>query len=108
MQTVVSCAVPELVNDFHIQVDVWEPLPFVIYGIFGVASGALMLIMPETKGHGLSQTIEEAVQTHRWETTATTPKRFLFSVLFSDYLALLEFFMQNRSDFCSSKFFLKF
>ena len=50
-----------------LQADVWEPLPFLIYGIFMVyiLSGLLMLIMPETKGHGLSQTIEEAVNTLR-------------------------------------------
>ena len=37
-------------------------MPFLIYGIVGVCSGLLMLIMPETRGHLLSQTIEETVQ----------------------------------------------
>ncbi len=44
-----------------LQADVWEPMPFLIYGVFGVASAALMLLMPETRGQLLSQTIEEAV-----------------------------------------------
>ena len=50
---------------FEIQADVWEPMPFLIYGVFGVASGLMMLTMPETRGRLLAQTIEETVQTLR-------------------------------------------
>ena len=40
-------------------VDVWEPLPDIIFGTFSIAAAALILLLPETRGVRLPQTIEE-------------------------------------------------
>ncbi|OWF50931.1 organic cation transporter protein-like [Mizuhopecten yessoensis] len=40
---------------------VWIPLPLVLFGILSVLAGALALILPETAGKPLPQTIEETI-----------------------------------------------
>ncbi|XP_072014759.1 organic cation transporter protein-like [Amphiura filiformis] len=40
----------------------WEPLPFVVFGVLSIAGGLASLILPETKGKNLPETIEEGEQ----------------------------------------------
>ena len=42
--------------------DLWEPLPFVLFGILAIAGGLVALILPETLGKNLPETIEEGEQ----------------------------------------------
>lgn len=37
----------------------WRPLPFIIYGAASIAAGLLALLLPETKGRKLPETVEE-------------------------------------------------
>nr|XP_054753103.1 organic cation transporter protein-like isoform X1 [Lytechinus pictus] len=37
----------------------WAPLPFIIYGSFSIAAGLLALLLPETKGRKLPETVQE-------------------------------------------------
>lgn len=39
---------------------VWDDLPFALFGGFALISGLLVLVTPETLGHKLSDTMEEA------------------------------------------------
>lgn len=40
--------------------NVWKPLPSLIFGVFGTVSGALAILLPETLGEKLQETVEEA------------------------------------------------
>ena len=40
--------------------DKWAPLPFVIFGLSALSAGLLTLLLPETRGRNLPETIEEA------------------------------------------------
>ena len=42
------------------QNDVWEPLPNLLFGQLGVLSGALTLLLPETLGQPMFETIQQA------------------------------------------------
>ena len=42
--------------------DLWEPLPFVLFGVLAIAGGLVALILPETLGKNLPETIEEGEQ----------------------------------------------
>ena len=48
------------VDDYLQQTEAWRPLPSVIFGTFGVISGALVFLLPETMNRRLPTTIEEA------------------------------------------------
>ena len=38
----------------------WKPLPSLVFGVFAAVSGVLYMCLPETLGHVLPDTIEEA------------------------------------------------
>ena len=40
----------------------WKPLPFVLFGVLSIAGGLLVIILPETKGKNLPETIQEGEQ----------------------------------------------
>ena len=44
----------------HFQSRVWEPLPALIFGVLSIASGFSVLVLPETLGESLFETMEEA------------------------------------------------
>ena len=49
------------VANFHAMHSIfWKPLPMVVLGIPTILSGILALILPETSGKDLPQTMEEA------------------------------------------------
>jgi len=43
-----------------LQAMLWKPLPSLVFGVFAAVSGLLYLCLPETLGHVLPDTIEEA------------------------------------------------
>nr|XP_056709289.1 solute carrier family 22 member 2-like [Euleptes europaea] len=45
--------------------DVWHELPLVVFAVVGLIAGGLVLLLPETKGKTLPETIEEAENMHR-------------------------------------------
>ncbi|KAK2140706.1 hypothetical protein LSH36_1273g00021 [Paralvinella palmiformis] len=45
--------------------DVWLPMPSVIFGVLSTLTGSLVLLLPETKGHKIPDTVEEAEQIGR-------------------------------------------
>lgn len=40
--------------------EVWQALPLILFGVLGLTAGAMTLLLPETKGVSLPETIEEA------------------------------------------------
>ncbi|XP_018421115.1 PREDICTED: solute carrier family 22 member 2 [Nanorana parkeri] len=40
--------------------NVWQELPLIVFAVIGTLSGVLVLLLPETKGQALPETIEEA------------------------------------------------
>ena len=40
--------------------DVWSPMPTLIFGVLSVVTGAVCFLMPETKGCPLPDTLEDA------------------------------------------------
>ncbi|XP_012615136.1 solute carrier family 22 member 2 [Microcebus murinus] len=45
--------------------DIWLELPLVVFAVVGLVAGALVLLLPETKGEALPETIEEAENMQR-------------------------------------------
>uniref|UniRef100_K7GD39 Solute carrier family 22 member 2 n=1 Tax=Pelodiscus sinensis TaxID=13735 RepID=K7GD39_PELSI len=45
--------------------EVWHELPLVVFGVVGLIDGGLVLLLPETKGKTLPETIEDAENMHR-------------------------------------------
>ena len=43
------------------QADIWEPMPYLIYGVCGTIAGGLTLLLPETLDQKLPQTIDDAI-----------------------------------------------
>ena len=56
---------PHITNYSHAlelsQVDLWEPLPYLIYGILGTVTGVLTFLLPETLGQKLPQTVDDVI-----------------------------------------------
>ncbi|XP_051020294.1 solute carrier family 22 member 1 [Acomys russatus] len=40
--------------------EIWQALPLILFGVLGLTAGAMTLLLPETKGVALPETIEEA------------------------------------------------
>ncbi|XP_078261994.1 solute carrier family 22 member 2-like [Rhinoraja longicauda] len=55
------CDIGGIVSPFIVYrlADVWAGLPLVVFGVVGLVSGGLVLLLPETKGLTLPDTIEE-------------------------------------------------
>ncbi|XP_030850614.1 organic cation transporter protein isoform X1 [Strongylocentrotus purpuratus] len=51
----------------------WRPLPFIIYGAASIAAGLLALLLPETKGRKLPETVEEGENFRN----ATSDKKYI-------------------------------
>nr|XP_020664743.1 solute carrier family 22 member 2-like [Pogona vitticeps] len=47
--------------------DVWHELPLVVFAVIGLIDGGLILLLPETKGKALPETIEDVENMHRQE-----------------------------------------
>ena len=45
--------------------DVWVPLPFALMGTLAVVAGGLALLLPETRGFALPESVEDAVKIER-------------------------------------------
>ncbi|KAF3831252.1 hypothetical protein GH733_000144 [Mirounga leonina] len=45
--------------------DVWHELPLVVFAVVGLVAGGLVLLLPETKGKALPETIDEAENMQR-------------------------------------------
>ena len=52
-------------DQFCLQMNVWLPLPSVIFGVFGVLSGVLTFLLPETLNRKLPDTIQDAEEIGR-------------------------------------------
>jgi hypothetical protein len=39
---------------------IWEPLPSLVFGLFALFAGSTALLLPETRGVKMPDTIEEA------------------------------------------------
>lgn len=44
---------------------IWHELPLVVFAVVGLVAGGLVLLLPETKGKALPETIEEAENMQR-------------------------------------------
>ena len=40
--------------------DIWAPLPSLVFGLFALVAGSTSLLLPETRGLKMPDTIEEA------------------------------------------------
>ncbi|XP_056423215.1 solute carrier family 22 member 2 [Hyla sarda] len=45
--------------------NIWKELPLIVFAVIGIISGILVLLLPETKGCALPETIEEAEHLHK-------------------------------------------
>ena len=50
--------------------EIWEPLPSLIFGIFATFAGVLTFVLPETIGIPLPDTIEESEAIAKYECTS--------------------------------------
>ncbi|XP_075453217.1 solute carrier family 22 member 2-like isoform X2 [Ascaphus truei] len=46
---------------------IWKELPLIVFAVLGTLSGLLVLLLPETQGRALPETIEEAENMHKQE-----------------------------------------
>ena len=51
----------------YLQSDVDPSMPSIIFGTFSVAAGLLALLLPETKGKSLPETLEDGENFGRWD-----------------------------------------
>ena len=56
------CYILEYINAIFLlcQKNVWLPLPSVLFGVIAISAGLLSLLLPETLGKQLPESIEEA------------------------------------------------
>ena len=54
------------IHKIYLQMQVWLPLPSVIFGVMGVLSGLLTFLLPETLNRKLPDTIAEAEEIGRF------------------------------------------
>ncbi|KAM9315634.1 solute carrier family 22 member 2-like [Gastrophryne carolinensis] len=45
--------------------NIWKELPLIVFAVFAVLSGVLVLLLPETRGQNLPETIEEVENLHK-------------------------------------------
>ncbi|XP_063299677.1 solute carrier family 22 member 2 [Pelobates fuscus] len=57
--------------------DVWKELPLIVFAVLGTLSGILVLLLPETKGLSLPETIEEAEGMHKQAKAYKKPVTYL-------------------------------
>ncbi|POI31138.1 hypothetical protein CIB84_005111 [Bambusicola thoracicus] len=53
--------------------ELWHELPLVVFAGIAVVGGGLVLLLPETKGKTLPETIEDAENMHRYGASSTGP-----------------------------------
>lgn len=46
-------------------VEIWHELPLVVFTVLGLIAGGLVLLLPETKGRVLPETVEDVENFHR-------------------------------------------
>uniref|UniRef100_A0A8C8S0J1 Uncharacterized protein n=1 Tax=Pelusios castaneus TaxID=367368 RepID=A0A8C8S0J1_9SAUR len=61
--------------------EVWHELPLIVFAVVGLIDGGLVLLLPETKGKTLPETIDDAENMHRYCTIY--PKRNVSQTLFT-------------------------
>ncbi|XP_043552229.1 solute carrier family 22 member 2-like [Chiloscyllium plagiosum] len=68
----VLCDIGGVVSPFIVYrlAAIWIEMPLVVFGVTGLIAGVLVLLLPETKGVPLPDTIEDAENIRRWKTSA--------------------------------------
>ncbi|XP_048457028.1 solute carrier family 22 member 2-like [Rhincodon typus] len=68
----VLCDIGGVVSPFIVYrlAAIWIEMPLVVFGVTGLFAGVLVLLLPETKGVPLPDTIEDAENIRRWKTSA--------------------------------------
>ncbi|XP_004639493.2 solute carrier family 22 member 2 [Octodon degus] len=56
--------------------DIWQELPLLVFAVVGFVAGGLVLLLPETKGKALPETIEDA------EAMQSTPRKYKENMIF--------------------------
>ncbi|KYO18668.1 hypothetical protein Y1Q_0009125 [Alligator mississippiensis] len=61
------CDVGGIITPFIVYrlAEIWHELPLVVFAVVGLIDGGLVLLLPETKGKTLPETIEDAENMHR-------------------------------------------
>uniref|UniRef100_A0A0A0MQP6 Solute carrier family 22 member 1 n=1 Tax=Oryctolagus cuniculus TaxID=9986 RepID=A0A0A0MQP6_RABIT len=61
------CDVGGIITPFMVfrLMEVWQPLPLIVFGVLGLLAGGMTLLLPETKGVALPETIEDAENLRR-------------------------------------------
>ncbi|KAK2140710.1 hypothetical protein LSH36_1273g00029 [Paralvinella palmiformis] len=90
-----SMAAPYLGDSLE---EIWLPMPSVIFAVISAITGSLVLLLPETKGHKIPDTIEEAEKIGR-----SRRKRKL--IIDSEILCEVAAVKREREDDCLNKEF---
>ncbi|KAF7254211.1 Solute carrier family 22 member 2 [Varanus komodoensis] len=57
--------------------EIWHELPLIVFAVIGLIDGGLVLLLPETKGKPLPETIKDAENMHRYGSALYTPQEKL-------------------------------